>query len=106
MINETSMTVANAQAKPIQIIKSDCLLATMTERSVSLQTNLNRELGRFDVGIVTWCAFKGWGQSPAVKGKRRCRMHGGTNAGAPKGNRNAYGPWRDDLLPRWPSLDT
>src|SRR5262245_17149772 len=29
-------------------------------------------------------------QSPAVKGKRRCRMHGGTNPGAPKGNRNAY----------------
>ena len=82
--------MANAQAKPIQIIKSDCLLATMTERSVSLQTNFNRKLGRFDVGIVTWCAFKGWGQSLAVKGKRRCRMHGGTNPGAPKGNRNAY----------------
>ena len=29
-------------------------------------------------------------QSPAVKGKRRCRMHGGTNPGPPKGNRNAY----------------
>lgn len=29
-------------------------------------------------------------QSPAVKGKRRCRMHGGTNPGAPKGNRNAW----------------
>lgn len=29
-------------------------------------------------------------QSPAVKGKRRCRMHGGTNSGAPKGNRNAF----------------
>lgn len=28
-------------------------------------------------------------QSPAVKGKRRCRMHGGTNPGAPIGNRNA-----------------
>jgi len=28
-------------------------------------------------------------QSPAVKGKRRCRMHGGTNPGAPQGNRNA-----------------
>ncbi|WP_374420937.1 hypothetical protein [Novosphingobium arvoryzae] len=25
-----------------------------------------------------------------MKGKRRCRMHGGTNPGAPKGNRNAY----------------
>ncbi|WP_411342325.1 HGGxSTG domain-containing protein [Sphingopyxis sp. J-6] len=28
-------------------------------------------------------------QSPAVKGKRRCRMHGGTNPGAPQGNENA-----------------
>ncbi|WP_414888878.1 HGGxSTG domain-containing protein [Sphingomonas sp. Leaf67] len=28
-------------------------------------------------------------QSPAVRGKRRCRMHGGTNPGAPRGNRNA-----------------
>lgn len=24
-----------------------------------------------------------------MKGKRRCRMHGGTNPGAPEGNRNA-----------------
>ena len=29
-------------------------------------------------------------QSPAAKGKRRCRMHGGTNPGPPKGNRNAW----------------
>ncbi|MFN7881796.1 MAG: HGGxSTG domain-containing protein [bacterium] len=28
-------------------------------------------------------------QAPAVKGKTRCRMHGGTNPGAPTGNRNA-----------------
>lgn len=28
-------------------------------------------------------------RSPAVKGKHRCRMHGGTSPGAPKGNRNA-----------------
>lgn len=28
-------------------------------------------------------------QSPAVKGRERCRMHGGTNPGAPKGNQNA-----------------
>ncbi|MFC3215683.1 hypothetical protein [Novosphingobium panipatense] len=24
-----------------------------------------------------------------MKGRKRCRMHGGTNWGAPKGNRNA-----------------
>lgn len=29
-------------------------------------------------------------RSPAVKGKKRCRMHGGTNPGAPKGNRRAW----------------
>lgn len=29
-------------------------------------------------------------QSPAVKGRKRCRMHGGTNPGAPKGNRSAW----------------
>ena len=28
-------------------------------------------------------------QSPAIKGKRRCRLHGGLSPGAPKGNRNA-----------------
>lgn len=28
--------------------------------------------------------------SPAVTGRKRCRMHGGTNPGAPKGNRNAW----------------
>lgn len=27
--------------------------------------------------------------SPAVKGKRRCRMHGGKGSGAPCGNENA-----------------
>ena len=27
--------------------------------------------------------------SPAVRGRRRCRMHGGTNKGPPSGNRNA-----------------
>lgn len=29
-------------------------------------------------------------QSSPVRGKRRCRMHGGTNNGAPKGNKNAF----------------
>ncbi|MGI9508662.1 MAG: HGGxSTG domain-containing protein [Geminicoccaceae bacterium] len=28
-------------------------------------------------------------RAPAVNGRRRCRMHGGTNAGAPIGNDNA-----------------
>ncbi|WP_417592069.1 HGGxSTG domain-containing protein [Parasphingorhabdus sp.] len=39
-------------------------------------------------------------QSPAVKGKKRCRMHGGTNPGAPKGNRNAWkhGAYSADTL--------
>lgn len=29
-------------------------------------------------------------QSPAVRGRKRCRMHGGTNPGAPMGNQNAW----------------
>lgn len=30
-------------------------------------------------------------QAPAVRGKKRCRMHGGAaGSGAPKGNRNAF----------------
>lgn len=29
-------------------------------------------------------------RSPAVKGKMRCRMHGGNGNGAPQGNRNAW----------------
>lgn len=28
--------------------------------------------------------------SPAVRGRQRCRMHGGTNKGAPKRNRHAW----------------
>ena len=28
-------------------------------------------------------------QSPAIKGAKRCRMHGGKGSGAPEGNRNA-----------------
>lgn len=27
--------------------------------------------------------------APAVHGKKRCRMHGGSGSGAPRGNRNA-----------------
>ncbi len=29
-------------------------------------------------------------RSPAVQGRARCRMHGGTGGGAPRGNRNAW----------------
>ena len=29
-------------------------------------------------------------RSPAVRGNRRCRMHGGRGSGAPRGNRNAW----------------
>jgi glucans biosynthesis protein len=27
-------------------------------------------------------------RAPAIRGKQRCRMHGGKNPGVPKGNRN------------------
>lgn len=29
-------------------------------------------------------------KAPAVKGKKRCRMHGGNSPGAPKGNKYAW----------------
>lgn len=29
-------------------------------------------------------------QTPPVTGRKRCRMHGGTNNGAPKGSQNAF----------------
>ena len=29
-------------------------------------------------------------KNPPVRGRTRCRMHGGTSPGAPKGNRNAW----------------
>ena len=29
-------------------------------------------------------------QTPRVTGRKRCRMHGGTSDGAPKGNKNAF----------------
>lgn len=29
-------------------------------------------------------------KSPAVRGNKRCRMHGGKGSGAPIGNRNTY----------------
>ena len=28
--------------------------------------------------------------APAMRGRRRCRLHGGKATGAPKGNQNAY----------------
>ncbi|WP_425505307.1 HGGxSTG domain-containing protein [Sphingomonas piscis] len=28
-------------------------------------------------------------KAPAIKGAKRCRMHGGKGSGAPQGNRNA-----------------
>jgi hypothetical protein len=40
-------------------------------------------------------------RSPAVRGKRRCRMHGGTpGSGAPRGNRNArrHGLFTSDAI--------
>jgi len=39
-------------------------------------------------------------QSPAISGKARCRMHGGTGSGAPKGNCNAlrHGAYTREVL--------
>lgn len=40
-------------------------------------------------------------QTPPMKGKKRCRLHGGASDGAPKGNTNAlkHGIYSDALLP-------
>ncbi len=40
-------------------------------------------------------------QSPAVQGRRTCRMHGGTSSGAPTGKRNGNyrsGVWTKEWL--------
>ena len=39
-------------------------------------------------------------RQPAVRGKARCRMHGGRGSGAPAGNRNAlkHGAWTAEAL--------
>jgi hypothetical protein len=42
-------------------------------------------------------------QSPAVKGRKRCRMHGGADGiGAPRGNQNAFrhGRYTADAMAR------
>jgi uncharacterized protein YjcR len=46
-------------------------------------------------------------QSPAMK-NGRCRMHGGTSPGAPKGNNNAYkhGHYTADTIARRRSIAT
>ena len=43
----------------------------------------NRCLARTRRGKSSFC------QARKVSGKKRCRMHGGTGDGAPKGNKNA-----------------
>src|SRR3981081_1321085 len=40
-------------------------------------------------------------QSPAVRGRRRCRLHGGLSPGAPKGSRNGNytnGEWTTEAI--------
>lgn len=44
----------------------------------------NRCLARTRRGKSAFC------QARKVSGKKRCRMHGGTSDGAPKGNKNAF----------------
>jgi len=44
----------------------------------------NRCLARTRRGKSTFCQVR------KVSGKKRCRMHGGTGDGAPKGNKNAF----------------
>lgn len=41
-------------------------------------------------------------QSPAMRGKKRCRLHGGHGSGAPPGNQNAFkhGLFSKEMLQR------
>ena len=55
----------------------------MNNNPVQLKED-NRCLARTRKGKSAFC------QARKVIGKKRCRMHGGTNDGAPKGNKNAF----------------
>ncbi len=40
-------------------------------------------------------------QRPAIRGRRRCRLHGGASTGAPRGHKNGNfrnGNWRADAI--------
>ena len=50
-------------------------------------TAIGRMLGSRRCGALTRSG--GLCRAPAVKGKLRCRKHGGAGSGAPRGNRNA-----------------
>ena len=53
-----------------------------------MQNNAMRELPKLSCNAKTRSGHPC--KSAAVKGKKRCRMHGGTNNGAPKGNMNSF----------------
>jgi len=55
----------------------------MSNNPVQLKED-NRCLARTRKGKSAFC------QARKVSGKKRCRMHGGTSDGAPKGNKNAF----------------
>ena len=55
----------------------------MSNNPVQLKED-NRCLARTRKGKSGFC------QARKVSGKKRCRMHGGTSDGAPKGNKNAF----------------
>ncbi len=53
-----------------------------------MQNNAMRELLKLSCNAKTRSGHPC--KSATVKGKKRCRMHGGTNNGAPKGNMNSF----------------
>ena len=55
----------------------------MSNNPVQLKED-NRCLARTRRGKSSFC------QARKVSGRKRCRMHGGTSDGAPKGNKNAF----------------
>ena len=55
----------------------------MSNNPIQLRED-NRCLAKTRKGKSAFC------QARKVTGKKRCRMHGGTNNGAPKSNKNAF----------------
>lgn len=68
--------------------------AKLSSRAPKLKNRTDNPMQPANLANAPRCGAKtrsgGLCNSPAVRGRRRCRMHGGTNRGAPAGNRNAW----------------
>ena len=67
---------------PILSTRGDIRMKKLPDKSMSNARSAPRCLAKTRRGTECQC--------PAMRGKRRCRLHGGKATGAPKGNRNAW----------------